>query len=54
MVVLMEGSPISAEELCQSDHQVLGHLPDQGHSHPIAKFGKADSSRKTLGGSKLL
>ena len=31
MVVLLEGSPISTEELelCQSDHWVLGHLPDQ-------------------------
>jgi hypothetical protein len=25
MVVHLEGSPISTEELCQSDHQVLGH-----------------------------
>ena len=41
-------------ELCQSDHQVLGHLPDQGPSPPIAQFGWADSSRKSLGGSKLL
>jgi hypothetical protein len=27
-------------ELCQSDHQVLGHLPDQGPSPPIAQFGR--------------
>ena len=56
MVVLLEGSPISIEELelCQSDHRVLGHLPDQGPSPPIAQFGQAYSSRKTLGGSKLL
>ena len=32
MVVLLEDSPISTEELCQSDHRVLGHLPDQGPS----------------------
>ena len=32
-------------ELCQSDHRVLGHLPDQGPSPPIAQ---------SLGGSKLL
>ena len=53
MVVLLEGSPISTEELWSSvsDHRVLGHLPDQG---PIAKFGRAASSRKSLGGSKLL
>ena len=31
-------------ELCQSDHQVLGHLPDWGHSPPIALFGRAASS----------
>jgi hypothetical protein len=27
-------------ELCQSDHRVLGHLPDQGPSLPIAHFGR--------------
>jgi hypothetical protein len=26
--------------LCQSDHRVLGHLPDQGHSPLIAQFGR--------------
>jgi hypothetical protein len=41
-------------ELYQSDHRVLGHLPDQGPSTPIAQFGLAASSRKSLGGSKLL
>ena len=25
-------------ELCQSDHRVLGHLPDQGPSPPIVQF----------------
>ena len=56
MVVLLEGSPISTQalELCQSDHRVLGHLPDQGPSPPNAQFGCAASSRKSLGGSKLL
>ena len=37
MDVLLEGSPISTEELwrlSQSDHRVLGHLPDQGPSSP--------------------
>ena len=48
MVVLMEVSSISTEELCQSDHQVLGHLPDQGPS-PVALFGWAASSRVSLG-----
>ena len=41
-------------KLCQSDHQVLGHLPDQGPSSLIAQFGRAASSRKSLGGSKLI
>ena len=41
-------------ELCQSDHWVLGHLPDQGPSPPIAQFGQAASPRKSLGGHKLL
>ena len=64
MVVLQEGSPISTEEpishlhrgtleLCQNDHRVLGHLPDQGPP-PIAQFGRVASSRKSLGGSKVL
>ena len=54
MVVLLQGSPTSIEELCcsVSDHRVLGNLPDQGP--PIAQFVQADSSRKSLGGSKLL
>jgi hypothetical protein len=37
-------------ELCQSDHQVLVHLPDQGLSPPIAQLGWTASSRKGLGG----
>ena len=41
-------------ELCQSDHWVLGHLPDQGPSPPIDWLGRVASSRKSLGGSKLL
>ena len=51
MVVLLERSPISTEEFCQIDHRVLGHLADQGPSPPIAQFGRAASSRKSLGGS---
>ena len=41
-------------ELCQSDHWVLSHLPDQGPSPPIAQFGRAAGSRKYLDCSKLL
>ena len=49
-VVLLEGSPISTD----GDYWVLGHLPEQGPSPPIAQFGRAASSRNSLGGSKLL
>ena len=41
-------------ELYRSDHRVLGQLPDQVPSPLIAQFGLAASSRKSLGGSKLL
>ena len=41
-------------ERCQSDHRFLGHLPDQGPFLLIAQFGWTASSRKSLGGSKLL
>ena len=41
-------------ELCLSDHQVLGYLPDQGRSSTTAQFGWAASSRRSLSGSKLL
>ena len=53
MVGLLEGS-ISTEVLCQSDHRVIVHVSDQGPSPPIAQFGRAASSRKNLGGSKIL
>jgi hypothetical protein len=39
-------------ELCPSDHWV-GHLLDQGPSHPIDQFGWKASSRKSLGVSKV-
>ena len=39
-------------KLCQSDHWVLGHLPDS--LTPIAQIGRAASSRESHGGSKLL
>ena len=56
MVVLLEGSPFSTEELWSSvsDHRVLGDLPDHGPSPPIAQYGRSDSSRKSLDGSKHL
>ena len=41
-------------KLCQIDHRIIGHLPDQGPSPPTALFGRVASSRKCLGGSKLL
>jgi hypothetical protein len=56
MIVLLEGSPISTEELWSSvsDHWVLGDVPDEGPSPPIAQFGRATISRKSFGDSKLL
>ena len=42
------------QELCQSDHCVLGHLSDQGRSPPIAQFVQAASYKKSLGDFKLL
>jgi hypothetical protein len=60
IVVLLEGehSPqsevLSTFHLCQSDHWVLGHLPDQGPSPLIAQFDQAATSGKSLGGSKGL
>ena len=41
-------------ELCQCVHRVLGHIPDEGLSPPIAQFVWAASSKKSLGGSKHL
>jgi hypothetical protein len=35
-------------------HRVLGHLPDQGPSPPIAQFGRTSSSRLSLSGSKQI
>ena len=52
MVVFLQDFHISTEELWS--HRVLGHLPDQGPSPPIAQVGRVASSRKSLGGSKLL
>jgi hypothetical protein len=49
MVVLLEGSPISTEGALE----LLGHLPDQGPSPPIAPFDQAAGSRKSLGVSKF-
>ena len=56
MVVLLEVSPISTPDLCNSasDHQVLGHLPYQGPPPPITQFYWVASSRKSPGCSKLL
>ena len=34
-------------KLCQSDHWVLGNLPDQDPSPPIAQFGRAASSNQS-------
>ena len=44
MVDLLEGSL----ELCQSDHRVLGALPDQGPFPPIAQFGQVATLGRVL------
>ena len=36
------------------NHRFLDHLLDQGPSPLIAQFGRVASSRKRLGGSKLI
>ena len=41
-------------ELCQSDHRVLGNIPDLGPSPLIAQCGRAASCRKSLRGAKPL
>ena len=50
MVVLLECSPSSTEELWSE----LWTPPRPRSYFPIAQFGRAASSRMSLGGSKLL
>jgi hypothetical protein len=47
-------SSSSTEELWNSQRNSGSYLLDQGPSPPIAYFGWAANSRKSLGGSKLL
>jgi hypothetical protein len=55
MIVLLEGSPVSTEEVWSSVRVTLGFFVIPiGPSPPIAQFGRAASSRKRLGCSKLL
>ena len=57
MVVLLEGSPISTEELWSSVRVTIGFLVTsltKALLPLIAQFGRAASSRKSPGGSKLL
>ena len=57
MGVLLEGSHISTEELWSSDRVTIGFLViflTKALSPPIAQLGRADSTRKSLGGSKLI
>ena len=50
MVVLLEDSPISTEELWRSVRVTIGLLDIS--TSPIAQYGRVFSSRKSLGGSK--
>ena len=56
MVVLLEYSSVSTEELWSSVRMTIGFLvPSMTKALPhIAQFGQVASSRKSLGGSKLL
>ena len=56
MLVLVEGSPISTEELWSSFSVTIRFLLTAltKDLHPIAQFGKEARSRKSLGDSKLL
>jgi hypothetical protein len=56
MVFLLEGSPISTEELWSSVRVTIRYFVTSLTKAllPIAQFGQADSSRKSLGGSKPL
>ena len=57
MVVLLEGSLISTEELWSSVRGTIGFLVTsltKALLPPIAQFGRVASSRKSLGCSKLL
>ena len=57
MVVLLEGSPISIDELWSSVRVTIGFLVTsltKEPSPPIAQFGRTANSRKSLGASKLL
>ena len=57
MVVLLEGSPISTEELRSSVRVTIGFLVaslTKGLLPHFAQFGQASSSRMSLGASNLL
>ena len=46
--------PRGTLKLCQTDHWVLDHVPDKVPFPTVAQFGQGDSSKKCLGGSRLL
>ena len=50
MVVLLEGSPLSTEELelCQSDFRVLGHLPDRCSSPQLLSLAERPALGRVL------
>ena len=53
-VVLLEGSPIFTEELWSSVRVTIGFSVTSLTKALLAQFGRVASSRKSLGGSKLL
>ena len=57
MLVLLEGSPISTEELWSPVRVTIGFLVTyltKANFPPIAQFGLTASSRKSVGGFKLI
>lgn len=49
-MVVLAGSPISAEDFSWIDCWVPGHFPDQGPSCLDTRFGQTADSRKSPGG----
>jgi len=52
--LLLEGSPLSTEQCWSSVRVTIGFLVTSLTNAPVAQSGRAASSRKSRGGSKLL
>jgi hypothetical protein len=54
MIILLEGSPISTEELCSSVRVTIGFLVTSLTKALLPRLLSVASSRKSVSGSKLL